>query len=635
MARTVESQMDIFEEGGLMQEGGTVDPVSGNDVPTGSTQEEVRDDIPAQLSEGEFVFPADVVRYIGLENLMELRQKAKAGLAKMEDMGQMGNSEEAIMSDEGDFDSEVDRFIEELDEDMPQEFAVGGLAGMPSVTDPSAQQYAQTTGVSGFLPPGVQAPQVTTPLPSAPQISPEGGGIPTYEVRKYQGPGGEIRNITFINGEPVQPIPEGYTPFDPSAVVEEEKVEEPVAQQDTGGDGGNAEAEQERKEQYKSYLNELNLLSSLSPTFKEYAEEKFPGQTKAAQAMVIDPETGEISFPSLSLADTIAGLVSTEKFSVIAEELKGLGNNKNAFEKAYDEIGKQLGIDPEDEKYQQKTFFGGSFFNKEAFLEDVKNTAVRGSVIPDPITGKITVDPAIQNILAQEKTKPKPETPIEQPKIEQPKIEPVNIKGVAYDDYNVTPSVGVQTPEVKTPEAEVVATPLGSVYTENGVVKVSTEESKAAKGITGGFDPTKTVTDRVGAPTAFASDRAKELEEKVSFTPYTAETPFGDLRSGKPMSVSRAAAEELMNRNVEVQRDFQRELAKQNERIAREKEQQRKARDAGEGGGDSGGLGKGESPTGSDVAGTPFKQGGLAAPKSKPRRATKSKMKRGGLASKK
>ena len=70
----------MFEDGGLMDEGGTVDPVSGNDVPPGSTQEEVRDDIPAQLSEGEFVFPADVVRYIGLSNLMRMRQEAKMGL---------------------------------------------------------------------------------------------------------------------------------------------------------------------------------------------------------------------------------------------------------------------------------------------------------------------------------------------------------------------------------------------------------------------------------------------------------------------------------------------------------------------------------------------------------------------------
>ena len=73
-------QMELFDEGGLMQEGGTVDPVSGNDVPVGSTQEEVRDDIPAQLSEGEFVMPADVVRYHGLDKMMALRDEAKMGL---------------------------------------------------------------------------------------------------------------------------------------------------------------------------------------------------------------------------------------------------------------------------------------------------------------------------------------------------------------------------------------------------------------------------------------------------------------------------------------------------------------------------------------------------------------------------
>src|SRR5210317_1557942 len=102
----LEKQMEMFEDGGLMDEGGTIDPISGNDVPAGSTQEEVRDAIPAQLSEGEFVFPADVVRYIGLENLMQLRQKAKMGLQKMEDMGQMGNSEEATMSDDMEFNAD-------------------------------------------------------------------------------------------------------------------------------------------------------------------------------------------------------------------------------------------------------------------------------------------------------------------------------------------------------------------------------------------------------------------------------------------------------------------------------------------------------------------------------------------------
>jgi hypothetical protein len=102
-------------EGGMLQEGGSVDPVSGNEVPPGALQEEVRDDIPAQLSEGEFVFPADVVRFIGLEKLMQLRQLAKQGLARMEQMGQMGNADEATMEDDGAFESEIDDIIEEVE----------------------------------------------------------------------------------------------------------------------------------------------------------------------------------------------------------------------------------------------------------------------------------------------------------------------------------------------------------------------------------------------------------------------------------------------------------------------------------------------------------------------------------------
>jgi hypothetical protein len=119
-------QMEMFDDGGLMDEGGTVDPVSGNDVPPGSTQEEVRDDIPAQLSEGEFVFPADVVRYFGLEKLMEMRQEAKMGLQRMDDMGQMGNSEEAIMPDNLPFDiDDID-----MEDDNELEMAQGGVVHM-------------------------------------------------------------------------------------------------------------------------------------------------------------------------------------------------------------------------------------------------------------------------------------------------------------------------------------------------------------------------------------------------------------------------------------------------------------------------------------------------------------------------
>ena len=117
----ISRQMEMFEEGGLKDEGGTVDEESGNDVPIGSTKEEVRDDIPAQLSEGEFVFPADVVRYIGLEKLMQLRQDAKQGLKTMEEMGQMGNSDEATMPDDLPFD------ITDLDIEDEEEYNRGGV----------------------------------------------------------------------------------------------------------------------------------------------------------------------------------------------------------------------------------------------------------------------------------------------------------------------------------------------------------------------------------------------------------------------------------------------------------------------------------------------------------------------------
>jgi hypothetical protein len=107
----------LLQEGGMLQEGGTVDPVSGNEVPVGSMQEEVRDDIPARLSEGEFVFPADVVRFIGLERLMKMRQAAKEGLKKMDAMGQMGNSEEATMDDEGEFETDLDNILAEIEKE--------------------------------------------------------------------------------------------------------------------------------------------------------------------------------------------------------------------------------------------------------------------------------------------------------------------------------------------------------------------------------------------------------------------------------------------------------------------------------------------------------------------------------------
>lgn len=71
-----------------------IDPVSGNEVPAGSGPDNVRDDIPAVLSDGEYVVPADVVRYHGLKHLEQMRQEAKMGLMAMMMEGQIQTIEE-------------------------------------------------------------------------------------------------------------------------------------------------------------------------------------------------------------------------------------------------------------------------------------------------------------------------------------------------------------------------------------------------------------------------------------------------------------------------------------------------------------------------------------------------------------
>ncbi len=163
----------MFDQGGLKDEGGTVDPVSGNEVPIGSNKEEVRDDIDAKLSEGEFVFPADVVRYIGLEKLMMMRQEAKQGLKKMEAMGQMGNADEATVRDDLPFD-ETD-IIAEDDDGNEVEMAEGGLT-------PSSK-YNQFMGGAGIR-------QVV-------YVNPKTGD----EILVY-----------MVSGTPIPSIPLGYVP---------------------------------------------------------------------------------------------------------------------------------------------------------------------------------------------------------------------------------------------------------------------------------------------------------------------------------------------------------------------------------------------------------------------------------------
>jgi hypothetical protein len=49
--------------------------------------EEVRDDIKVGVSEGEYIVPADVLRYYGMKFFEDLRAEAKVALGGMEQDG--------------------------------------------------------------------------------------------------------------------------------------------------------------------------------------------------------------------------------------------------------------------------------------------------------------------------------------------------------------------------------------------------------------------------------------------------------------------------------------------------------------------------------------------------------------------
>ena len=71
-----------------------IEKESGNEIPPGSMPEEVADDIPAMLSEGEYVVPADVVRWHGVKTFEELRCEAKMGMGLMAHDGRIAEVDE-------------------------------------------------------------------------------------------------------------------------------------------------------------------------------------------------------------------------------------------------------------------------------------------------------------------------------------------------------------------------------------------------------------------------------------------------------------------------------------------------------------------------------------------------------------
>jgi hypothetical protein len=90
------------------------DPESGNPIPVGSSAENVRDDIAAMISEGEYVLPANVVKWHGLKHIMDMQSEAEMGLMSMNAMGLI-----QYASEDGEEETEV--VSEDQQDDVPEE----------------------------------------------------------------------------------------------------------------------------------------------------------------------------------------------------------------------------------------------------------------------------------------------------------------------------------------------------------------------------------------------------------------------------------------------------------------------------------------------------------------------------------
>ena len=204
--KTSDGKIRVFNEGGpvMALEEQTemafgdqpvkTDPVSGNEVPPGALPSEVRDDIPARLSEGEYVVPADVLQYYGIKFFEDLRSKAKTKLAGLEEDGRMGGEPMNDASMEG-----MEEMPFNLDELKTYEDDAEG-------------------GVQGFYEGGITS-----------------GVAPDTAVKTYINAEGSRLYIRFVNGIAIPPVPPGYveegvgedaTPVvDPVADAEQRRLE--------------------------------------------------------------------------------------------------------------------------------------------------------------------------------------------------------------------------------------------------------------------------------------------------------------------------------------------------------------------------------------------------------------------------
>jgi hypothetical protein len=242
-----------------------IDPVSGNDVPPGSLPEEVRDDIPAMLSEGEYVVPADVLRFYGVKFFEDLRAQAKMGLAEMEANGRIGG--EPIEAEEDDLPFNDEELMVEEDSIPSEEEMSAALGGLVGYNEGGAQ--LDVFGSDQFQ----QDPNDPTQV----LIGSQPGGT-GYELVTYYGPAGQEITIPFFNGMPLGVVPTGYTKNKPQETTIQE-----VSVDDNNFDAASAERARKRiAEAEKKEINFSNPEDVMSAVDTYYSSQGLLGKAGTA-----------------------------------------------------------------------------------------------------------------------------------------------------------------------------------------------------------------------------------------------------------------------------------------------------------------------------------------------------------------
>jgi len=242
-----------FALGGSVED---VDPVSGNEVPTGSLPEEVRDDIPAQLSEGEYVVPADVVRFYGVKFFEDLRTQAKEGFADMEANGRIGGEP---------IPPEGMEMVEPEDEDFPFD-----ISELQTVAEDQPMINMKDGGyLKGYNEGGFEAPAAQG-IPDVSSIFETNFMADNIEYKEYRDPKtGATFSLRFVDGKPDAAaqamIDLGYVAAGDYNTPPEVTIEQP----DTGESTSvNPSSES------NSFSEEEEKVKAAQNTFKDYEDDE-------------------------------------------------------------------------------------------------------------------------------------------------------------------------------------------------------------------------------------------------------------------------------------------------------------------------------------------------------------------------